>query len=199
MTIRLGLTGGIATGKSTISNMLKQWGYPIIDADEIAKQLMRKGGQAYNKVVEAFSFEILLDNGEIDRVKLGEIIFQNDAERNRLNQIVHPTVHAEMESIYSEYARQNQPLVVFDVPLLLDGEMKMELDYILVVAVDEQTQLERLMKRNGFTRAHAMARIHSQMSQEERVSYADFVIDNGGTLEETVNQLKKVMTSIQKS
>lgn len=198
MAIRIGLTGGISSGKSTISKWLREWGYPVIDADEVAKKVMEKGELAYLKVVEAFSPEILLENGEIDRVKLGGMIFPNEALRNQLNQIVHPIVHKEMEKIGQMYIENGHSIVVFDVPLLLEGKMHMKMDVILVVSVDENTQLERLMKRNGLTKEAAESRIHAQMSTAERLCYADFVIDNQGTLEETKEQLKKVMNDIEK-
>lgn len=199
MALRIGITGGIACGKSTISNWLKQWGYPVIDADVISRQVMKKNEQAFLPVVSEFSKEILDENGEINRMKLAEMIFTDKEKRNRLNEIVHPIIHKEIERLYQEYQTLGKEMIFFDIPLLFEGEMNIDLDYVVVVAISKELQLKRLVERNGYSTAHALDRIKSQMSVEEKKRHADFVIDNEGSLENTENQLIKVIEILQKS
>ena len=199
MTIRIGITGGIACGKSTISNWLKQWSYPVIDADAISRQVMGKNGQAFPIVVSEFSIDILDESGEINRMKLAEMIFTDEKKRERLNEIVHPIIHKRMEELYQAYQNQGEKIVFFDIPLLFEGEMNISLDYVIVVAIRKDLQVKRLVARNGYSTAHALDRIHAQMPVEEKKKRADFVIDNEGSLENTEKQLKKVIDILQRS
>ncbi|WP_369902323.1 dephospho-CoA kinase [Bacillus manliponensis] len=193
MTVVIGLTGGIASGKSTVSNMFGELHIPVIDADVIAREVVEPGKEAYNKIVEAFGNEILEKNGELDRAKLGGIIFHDKEKRMQLNHIVHPAVRKEMKEQKEAYIREGREVVVLDIPLLFESRLTELVDYTFVVYVDGNTQLTRLMNRNGFTEEEAKARIASQMQLEEKVALADYVINNNGTIEETRAQLREIL------
>lgn len=193
MTIVIGLTGGIASGKSTVSQMFRELNIPVIDADIIAREVVEQGKEAYKEIVEVFGEEILQANGELDRQKLGSIVFHNEEKRLHLNKIVHPAVRKEMNAQKDMYIKEGVQAVVLDIPLLFESKLTSLVDQILVVAVSPSTQLERLMKRNGFIEEEAKARIHSQMSFAEKVTLANKVIYNDGTIAETKAQLQLIL------
>ncbi|MBO1625348.1 dephospho-CoA kinase [Bacillus cereus] len=193
MTIVIGLTGGIASGKSTVSQMFRELNIPVIDADIIAREVVEQGKEAYKEIVEVFGEEILQANGELDRQKLGSIVFHNEEKRLHLNKIVHPAVRKEMNAQKDMYIKEGVQAVVLDIPLLFESKLTSLVDQILVVAVSPSTQLERLMKRNGFIEEEAKARIHSQMSLAEKVTLANKVIYNDGTIAETKAQLQLIL------
>ncbi|MFY9393587.1 MAG: dephospho-CoA kinase [Halanaerobiales bacterium] len=179
----IGLTGGIASGKSTVSAYLAELGAIIIDADKIAHEIMEKGKPAYRKIIEAFGREILAANGEIDRSRLGKIVF-NDREKKRLlEEITHPQIIKEMREKIEENRGQNK-IIVLDVPLLFEAGLEKMVDESWLVYVDRETQLERLMARDGLSYQEANKRIKSQLSLEKKRELADFIIDNRGNLEE---------------
>ncbi|MTH52886.1 dephospho-CoA kinase [Bacillus mangrovi] len=188
----IGLTGGIASGKSTVSSMLKEMGFPVVDADLIAKEAVDPGKPAYHRIVEAFGKEILHPDGTIDRGKLGNIIFNDSGKRNTLNGIVHPEVRKEMIR-QRELYRENSLAVILDIPLLFESRLESYADVILLVYVSPATQLERLMKRNGITKEEAEARIRSQMPLDEKKSMAGAVLDNNGPPEDTKRQLMELL------
>lgn len=184
-----GLTGSIATGKSTVSEFMREAGAVIIDADRIAHDVVKQGLPAWQEIVAHFGREILQADGEIDRVRLGDIIFRNPDEKAVLNRIVHPHVFQEMavqlERIQSETPRA---VVLLDVPLLIESKMHDNLADVIVVYVPEHIQLERLMRRDGLAEADARFRIESQMPIEEKKGLASIVIDNSGSLDDTRRQ-----------
>ncbi|MEC1613056.1 dephospho-CoA kinase [Bacillus mojavensis] len=194
MTLVIGLTGGIASGKSTVANMLIDKGITVIDADIIAKQAVEKGMPAYRQIIDEFGEDILLENGDIDRRKLGAIVFTNEQKRLALNSIVHPAVREEMLKRRDESIANQETFVVLDIPLLFESKLESLVDKIIVVSVTKELQLERLIKRNQLTEEEALSRIRSQMPLEEKVSRADDVIDNSGTLEETKQQLEEILS-----
>ncbi|MEC1733489.1 dephospho-CoA kinase [Bacillus mojavensis] len=194
MTLVIGLTGGIASGKSTVANMLIDKGITVIDADIIAKQVVEKGMPAYRQIIDEFGEDILLENGDIDRRKLGAIVFTNEQKRLALNSIVHPAVREEMLKRRDESIANQETFVVLDIPLLFESKLESLVDKIIVVSVTKELQLERLIKRNQLTEEEALSRIRSQMPLEEKVSRADDVIDNSGTLEETKQQLEEILS-----
>lgn len=194
MGIVIGLTGGIASGKSTVSNMIRNLGFEVIDADIAARKVVEPGEPAYFKIVESFGEHILTEDGRIDRPKLGSIIFQNEEKRLLLNSIVHPAVRKLMMDEKEEILRKGARAVFLDIPLLFESKLTYMVDRIILVYVDEKTQLKRLMDRNGFTEKEATDRIRSQMPLKEKVALADAVIDNNGTLEETREQLIDLLT-----
>ncbi len=192
MSLSIGLTGGIASGKSTVSNLFKNHGIPVIDADVIAHEVVEIGEEAYEKIISAFSEEILLGSKQIDRAKLGAIIFNNKEKREILNNIVHPAVRKKMLFLKEQYMKSNE-LVILDIPLLFESGITHFVEKIIVVYVDEEIQKKRLMERNHFTEEEAKVRIHSQFPLKEKKAHADVVIDNNGTLKETKKQVEKVL------
>ncbi|WP_053218944.1 dephospho-CoA kinase [Virgibacillus senegalensis] len=193
MTLVIGLTGGIASGKSTIAGMLAEANIPIIDADVISRKVVEKGETAYRDIVNAFGEEVLFPDGNLDRGKLGEIIFKNKAKREQLNKIVHPAVRAKMLEQRDQYVDKGEKAVVLDIPLLYESSLTHFVDKVLVVYVDERIQLHRLMERNGFTEEEATDRISSQLSLDEKADMADEVINNNGNLEESRQQLLDIL------
>ncbi|PEV06409.1 dephospho-CoA kinase [Bacillus thuringiensis] len=193
MTVVIGLTGGIASGKSTVSEMFRELSIPVIDADVIAREVVEQGKPAYNKIVEVFGAEVLQQDGELDRPRLGSIVFYNEEKRLQLNKIVHPAVREEMNRQKEMYIKEGAQAVVLDIPLLFESKLTSLVDRILVVAVKPHTQLERLMKRNNFSEEEATARIQSQMPLEEKVKNADEVINNDGTIMGTKTQLQVIL------
>ena len=191
--IKIGLTGGIASGKSTVSGMLKALDIPVIDADLAAKQVMEPGEAAYQKTVEAFGEEILFPDQTIDRKKLGNLIFNDEAKRKELNGIVHPEVRRHMKRELERLEENGTHAAVLDIPLLIESRLTSWVDYVLVVYVGEEVQLSRLMERDQAGDEDARSRINSQMRLEEKSAYADAVINNEGTKEETQSQLLDIL------
>jgi dephospho-CoA kinase len=193
MSLIIGLTGGIASGKSTVSTMLKDMEIIVVDADIEARLAVMKGEPAYYKIIEEFGGEVLLDNGEIDRQKLGSIIFHQDEKRQTLNEIVHPEVRKRMKE-KTEMAKQNgEEAVVLDIPLLFESKLTYMVDKTLLVYVDDETQLKRLIARNNLSVEDAKARIHSQLPLSDKLKLADAVIDNNGSLANTKKQLHEIL------
>ncbi|AXI40312.1 dephospho-CoA kinase [Bacillaceae bacterium ZC4] len=193
MTMIIGLTGGIASGKSTVSEMLKKRGIPVIDADLIAREVVEVGKKAYTEIVNAFGKEILNEDLTINRARLGSIVFQNEDKREKLNSIVHPEVRLEMKRRQEQLISEGAKAVVLDIPLLFESNLKHLVDKVIVVYTGEKNQLERLMKRNNFSKKEALSRINAQMPLKEKVKFADAVINNDGTLEETEQQLENIL------
>lgn len=189
----IGLTGGIATGKSTVSNMLRDLGIPIIDADLIAREVVEPGEKAYGEIVEQFGEDILTKEGEIDRKKLGTIVFRDEEKRMLLNKIVHPAVRSEMRRRAEEYLNNGHPTVVMDIPLLFESKLQQMVEKTIVVYTTKETQLQRLMQRDQLTEEEALQRIHAQLPVEEKKSLADAVIHNEGSLSETKEQLLQLL------
>lgn len=181
-----GLTGGIATGKSTVAVILQEAGAVIIDADKIAHDVVKNGRTAWKKIVEHFGSEVLLPDGEINRVLLGDIIFKNASQKHVLNSIVHPEVFAEMAA-QIEQAKTERPgeVIILDVPLLIESGMHTSMGNVVLVYTPEAVQIRRLMARDGLSETDALARVHSQMPIEEKRAKATIVIDNSGALEQT--------------
>lgn len=176
--IWVGLTGGIASGKSTVSRLFREAGAFVIDADEIAHAVIHRGAPAYAGVVEAFGAVILDKKGEIDRKRLGEIVFNDARRRERLNQLVHPHVYAQAEKEKTAIAAAHpEAVILFDVPLLIETGAHREMDLVIVVYVDRATQIDRLIQRDGLTREEAERRIDVQMPLDEKRRFADEIID----------------------
>lgn len=181
-----GLTGGIASGKSTVSAFLEDAGAVIVDADKIARDVVQKDKPAWRKIVDAFGTSILLPDGEINRILLGDIIFNDPSKKQILNRIIHPEVFTETAARLAEIEKkQPDAVVILDVPLLIESGMDTGLSDILVVYVPESVQIQRLMNRDALTQEQALARIRSQMSIEEKKKRATILIDNSGSRENT--------------
>ncbi|MBS4191567.1 dephospho-CoA kinase [Bacillus sp. FJAT-49705] len=193
MSIIIGLTGGIASGKSTVSSLLIDKGITVIDADLEARLAVEKGEEAYDEIIAHFGNHILLEDGSIDRGKLGSIIFHNESQRLRLNNIVHPAVRKRMLAKKDQAIANGEKLVILDIPLLFESKLTYMVDKTILVFVDEYNQLERLMKRNQLSKEEALARINSQMPLKDKIQLADAVIDNSGTIKETEQQLIEIL------
>ena len=189
----VGLTGGIASGKSTVAELFRQAGTWVIDADRIVHQVMAPGGPAWQAVVDAFGERILAADKRIDRKKLGELVFARQQLRTKLERIVHPHVRACIEADVARIRLQDpHALIVEDIPLLIEAGLQRGLAEIIVVYVPEAVQLERLMKRNGLDRTAALMRIGAQISMEEKKRKATIVIDNSGSQADTLQQFQHV-------
>ncbi|WP_334323737.1 dephospho-CoA kinase [Gilliamella apicola] len=183
------LSGGIASGKSTIANLFAQLGVPIIDADVIARQVVEIGTDAYKVIVKHFSQEILLPNNEIDRSQLRDIIFNNDHERLWLNNLLHPIIQ---EQTQIQIAQQTAAYVIWVVPLLVENNLHNLADRVLMVDTPEQLQLERLIQRDNIDESLAKKMISSQISSQKRLTYADDIIVNNGDLTSLTAQINKL-------
>ena len=181
-----GLTGGIATGKSTVAAFFLSAGAELIDADRIAFDVVQKGTAVWHEIVEHFGSRVLLPDGQIDRACLGNIIFHDREQKAVLDGIVHPAV-IERISLHREELERNRPgkVVIVDVPLLIETGIYRDMRDIILVYVPERVQIERLMDRDGLSRKAALARVLSQMSIEEKKAYASILIDNSDSLEKT--------------
>ncbi len=192
MTKILGLTGGIASGKSTISNYLQSLNIPVVDADLLARKVMRAGQPAVAEIAEVFGCEVLLANGEINRQRLGQIVFESADKRKELNQIVQYRIRAEIKKEIKNYLKDNPTLIVLDIPLLYEESYESEVDEVMVVYVDSETQKERLLKRDKeLSEVDASNRINSQIPLLEKKKKADIVIDNNGTIEDSIRQVNE--------
>lgn len=196
MTYFLGLTGGIATGKSTADEFFKKRNIPIIDLDQIAHELMAKGNASYKAIVAYFGKEILADDGEIDRKKLGAIVFNDKNQLKRLNELTHPLILNNMEEKITQYQNQAVPLVVLDIPLLFEDNLTHYCDATLLITAPFQLELDRLMARNNLSEEDAQKRIASQMSLSDKEKLADYVIENAGTVNDLENNLSSLLEEI---
>lgn len=195
----IGLTGSIASGKSTVSEMLKTLGYPIVDADLVARLVVEPGSETLSQIAQAFGPEVIKEDGTMDRAKVGQIIFNDPASRKILNDIIHPAIRQEMLRQREEFIMQGFKTIIMDIPLLFESRLQHFVDKILVVSVTEENQFDRLVKRNGFTEQEARARISSQLPMSVKEDGADAVIYNNGTLEETKAQLTRILENWQAS
>lgn len=196
---RIGLTGGIASGKSTVSAMLAELGAKIIDTDEIARQVVQPGELAWQGIVNHFGQEILLPNGQIDRKSLGDRIFQDKTARQQLEKIIHPYIEMEVEKSVEQAAASGQQFVVLDVPLLFEIGWQTKVNSIWVVYVEPQIQLARLMARNQLTAEQALDRINSQMKLGEKVKKANVIIDNNLDINHARKQVILAWRSLEQS
>lgn len=186
----LGLTGGIATGKSSVVAIFKECGFPIIDADIIAREVVEPGTPGLKEVVSAFGSKVLNSDGSLNRKKLGAIIFSDSKKRNLLNQTLSVFIK---EAILAEIEKKKEiaSLVIVDIPLLYEGGYDQFVDQVAVVYVPEKVQLSRLMKRDNLSEKGALQRIESQLSIEEKKQKADILFDNQKSIEETKKNIKK--------
>lgn len=191
MTKILGLTGGIASGKSTVSKYFASLNIPIVDADLVAREVMRAGSPAVKDIREEFGEEVLLENGEINREYLGELVFTYPKKRKQLNEIVQGRIRTEIADQTKALLEKNPPLIILDIPLLYEETYETEVDEVMVVYVDADVQKERLLKRNtDLTEEDALNRILSQIPLAEKEKLADVLIDNNGTIEQTLAQVR---------
>jgi dephospho-CoA kinase len=194
--LRVGLTGGIGTGKSEVSARLAAQGAVVIDADAIAREVVEPGTGGLAEVVEAFGPEVLLPDGTLDRPRLGEIVFADPELRAKLNAIVHPKVGARMAELEGEAGPGS--IVVHDVPLIAESGRTDAYDLVVVVDAPPRVQIDRLVRRRGMTREQAKARMAAQASREQRLAIADIVIDNSGSLSELDRQVGDLWAELRR-
>ncbi len=188
----VGLTGGIASGKSSVSRMLAGLGAKVVDADLLARQIVEPGRLAFRAIVRAFGPGVVAADGTLDRKALGRIVFADESKRRELNRITHGRINRAARAEIRRALAAGSPLVVYDAALIVENRWQKQLDALIVVSVPEQVQLARLMGRDGLERAAAEQRIRSQLPLAERLAVADFVIDNSGSLEQTRAQVERL-------
>lgn len=189
MTKLIGLTGGIATGKSTVSTLLRLSGYPVIDADQLVRQLQTAHSKGLERLTAVFGSGILNADQTLNRQALGSLVFSDQTKLAKLNMVMQPLIRDEILRQVKNYQKQQIPYVTLDAPLLFEENYADECDLVVVVATDHQIQVQRLMKRNGYSQAEAEQRIDSQMPLAEKKRLADIVIDNNGSKEELKRQV----------
>lgn len=189
--MKIGITGSIACGKSTICRYLQVLGYTVIDTDKLSYLLTLKGNLCYNSIVEFFGEEILLENKELDRKKLGSIVFNNKEKKEKLESIIHPYIRKAIEDYNDE------GIVFFEVPLLFEAHMEDLFFKVITISAREDIQIKRLMERNNITFDDAINRINNQMSLKEKIERADYVIDNSNSLEECFKQIESILKGLK--
>ena len=194
--IVVGLTGGIATGKSAVAGMFAKRGVAVLDADEVVRELQEPGTKVYKATVEAFGPDILQPDGTINRKLLGEIVFRDERLRRRLETIVHPALVVAVEERLSALRAQGVPLCVVELPLLIESGAEGRFDWVMVVTAPEEVQVARLMADRGLSREEALARVRSQLPLSEKVKQADFVVENGGDLRETERRVEEIYEAL---
>lgn len=193
--ILIGLTGGIGTGKSLVSKYLLEKGLKVIDLDLIARKVVEKGEPGYYAILEFFGTEIIDKFENIDRKKLGEIVFGDENMLRKLNSITHPLINSEMKNQISRYQELEEKIIFCDIPLLFEGNLESYFDEIWVVYAERETQIKRVMERDKISLNQAILRIDSQMDIEEKKEAGDRVIHNTGTEEETYSQVYQLIKS----
>ncbi|CDR27780.1 dephospho-CoA kinase [Staphylococcus schweitzeri] len=188
----IGLTGGIASGKSTVSELLTVFGFKVVDADKAARKAVGKGSKGLAQVRETFGEEAIDENGEMDRQYMGDLVFNQPEKRLELNAIVHPIVREIMEAEKNEYLNQGFN-VIMDIPLLFENELENTVDEVWVVYTSESIQIDRLMQRNDLSLEDAKARVYSQISIDKKSRMADHVIDNLGDKLELKQNLERLL------
>lgn len=189
---KIGLTGGIASGKSTVLTYFKDKGIPYIDADIVAREVVEPGTEGLKAIVDTFGSNVLHADGTLNREALGAIVFHNEEKRQLLNSCLKTHIRNRIMELTSQYEQGNTPILIYDIPLLIEGEWYTMMDEVWLVYVNEMTQIERLMSRNGYTREDALARINSQMRLDDKCAYADIIIDNNGTPHDLTVQLNTI-------
>lgn len=192
----IGLTGGIATGKSTVSNMIKEYNIPIIDADKISREIMEPGSKGLKEICDQFSKDILNLDGTLNRKKLGKIVFNDIVKLKKLNSITHPLIKEKIKEEISIHQFNAEKLCLVDAALLIEENFTDLVNYIILIYTDTESQIQRLIIRDNISENEAIKRINAQMSFEEKKKNANFIIDNSKDIEYTKVQLNKILGEI---
>jgi dephospho-CoA kinase len=196
----IGLTGGIASGKSTVARRLVEHGAIHLDADQLARRVVEPGSECLDAIVAEFGDDLVRPDGTLDRTKLGEIVFHDDDARARLNAIVHPAVRDLSRRLIAKAEQENpDAVVVYDVPLLVEAQVDHPFDLIVVTSAPKRAQVERLVEERGLDPVHAAARVDAQISDEDRRAVDDVVIDTGGSLAHTMSQADALWVDIDRA
>ena len=188
----IGLTGGIATGKSTATKLFEQHGIPVVDADVVSRQMVEKGSEGLQKIVNHFGKTILNEDGTLNRKKLGELIFNDSSLRQQLNHILHPLIREEMNRQTMHLLKTNQH-VIQDIPLLFENKLEQHFDLVIVVYIDHHEQIKRLQQRDGISYEAALSKVKSQAPIEDKKALAGIVINNHGTIDALEEQVKEII------
>jgi dephospho-CoA kinase len=192
-----GITGGIGTGKSRVAALLRERGVPVVDADELAREVVAPGSEGLRQIVAAFGPQVLASDGSLDRKRLGGLVFSDETARKRLNAITHPQVRELSQARFAELDRRGVSLAGYDVPLLFEVGLDRVLRPIVVVAASEANQLARIMARDGSTEADARARIAAQLPIADKRARADYVLENDGSLAELATQVDDLLVRLR--
>lgn len=192
--IRIGLTGSIGAGKSTVSAILRELGAPVIDADAISRDITQNDASLLEKIRKEFGNEVFQQDGKLDRGKMAELVFSDTAKREKLENMLHPRIISRMKEM--EYVFDKEDFVVFDVPLLFETGMNKQMDIVWVVDADKEIRIGRLAERNGMSRSEAENRIKAQLSDEKKRAHADLIIENNGTHKELKRKIECLWKSI---
>lgn len=194
---RIGLTGGIGSGKSTVAAILAEHGFPIIDADKIAREVVEPGQPALAELALTFGEDILNEDGSLNRQALANVAFVNEENRQALNNITHPRINARTEELFAEAESAGKEAAVWDMPLLVDQGYQDRVEIVIVVDVDAETRLKRLVGSRGLDEADARRRIASQIDDETRRKAADFIVDNNGERAALEPQVKEIIKNLR--
>jgi dephospho-CoA kinase len=192
----IGLTGGIASGKSTVAKLLASYGAETIDADQVARDVVAPGSEGLSEVIKEFGSEVLMESGELDRVVLGRIVFEEPSKRKRLEEILHPLIKQRTNQLLAE---ASSPVVVYAVPLLVEANVDYPFDMILTVEAGVANQIERMVRSRGLSEEDAMKRISAQASESARRERADMVIDSSGSREQLEKQIALLWPKIEQA
>jgi len=196
--VLIGLTGGVAAGKSLVASELVRLGAYLIDADVVAREVVAKGGPVYCEIAAEFGPSVLLADGSIDRKALGSLIFSDPARRAALNRITHPAIRGRINELIDEYrCAADRPFIVIDAALLIEGGLYKALDKVIVVDAPEQTLIERMRLRDGLTEEQAKARLAAQMPLDEKRRCADYLIDNSGPRQTALEAAARVYAELK--
>ncbi|MGV0346758.1 dephospho-CoA kinase [uncultured Corynebacterium sp.] len=193
---KVGLTGGIGSGKSTVARMLADEGFPVVDADQIAREIMEPGSPVLAQVAEFFGEDLIDDTGALNRAELAKRAFSSTEQTEKLNALTHPAIRAESNRRFDEAEKAGARAVIYDMPLLVDLGLHHDMDMTVVVDVDVDERVRRLVDKRGLTEADARARIAQQVDDDTRRAAADIVVDNNGPLEALAAQVEKVVRMI---
>jgi len=195
--ISVGLTGGIASGKSTVAGIFRAKGIPVLDADQISRDLVSSGSETLSEIILEFSDSVLDENGNLDREKLGEIIFSDLEQRKKLNNIMHPKIQKEQKKWLRETCSAGKfKIAIVEAALMIESGGYKNFDFIVVVKCSEKDQYERIKKRNNLSEDSIKARLDSQMTMKKKVEYADWVIDNSGDMNFLESQILPVVKKL---
>ena len=195
-THRVGLTGGIASGKSTVSAILRELGVSVIDGDVLAREVVARGTPGLDRVVAEFGPSLLTPEGDLDRAAMGRLVFSDEDARRRLEAIVHPLVYERIRELEAD--APDDAVVVHDIPLLAENARAGDFDAVIVVDVPEEVQVDRMVRDRGWTEADARARIAAQASREQRLGIATYVIENTGTHEDLRSRVAEVLAELER-